>query len=206
MDDTTHYIEFLSACHAVITDKDCSKYFKRYDPELPRVARMIGILKSINPASLLDIGPGRGRALWPIVYNIPGCEVVCIEPNEWRCRVINAVCKGGVKNVKVVRGDITKASFSSDCFDIVLASEVLEHIPNVIQAMTEIIRVSSKYIIATVPSKPDKNPDHVHYFSQSLFEDLVLKAATLKGKRVERLTFDYVRNSMVILIKLGCGE
>lgn len=206
MDDSTHYVEFLDACHSVITDKDCSKYFKRYDPELPRVAKIIGILKSIKPTSLLDVGPGRGRALWPIVYNVPHCEVMCVEPNQWRCRVINAVYKGGIANVKVVRGSVVKAGFKSAHFDVVIASEVIEHIPDALPAMTEIMRLANKYIIITVPSKPDKNPDHVHYFPQPLLETLVVEAAAIAGKKLRRLTFEYVRNSLVLLAGLEHGE
>ena len=206
LDEERYYVEFASACAKIITNKDCTKYFKRYDPELPRIIKAIGALKSINPHRILDVGPGRGRAFWPIVHNFPEAEVVCVEPVEWRCQVINAVHKGGVDRVKVVRGNILETPFSNNCFDATLALEVLEHIPKAVDAMAEIMRVTRKYIIASVPSKPDKNPDHVHFFSSVLFEDLLDEAEMISGKKIGRVTFDYVRNSMTIFVRLECGE
>ncbi|HKB05161.1 MAG TPA: hypothetical protein VKD90_23250 [Gemmataceae bacterium] len=38
--------------------------FKRAT-ELPRVRRVLGILRGIGPAEVLDIGSGRGTFLWP---------------------------------------------------------------------------------------------------------------------------------------------
>src|SRR5262249_29874721 len=40
--------------------------FKR-NSELPRVHKVLGILRSIQPANLLDIGSGRGTFLWPLL-------------------------------------------------------------------------------------------------------------------------------------------
>ncbi len=34
--------------------------------ELPRVRKVLGILKGIQPRNLLDIGSGRGTFLWPL--------------------------------------------------------------------------------------------------------------------------------------------
>src|SRR5258708_71775 len=40
--------------------------FKR-TMELPRVQRVLGILKGLQPERLLDIGTGRGVFLWPLL-------------------------------------------------------------------------------------------------------------------------------------------
>src|SRR2546426_348797 len=40
--------------------------FKRTH-ELPRVRRVLGLLRGLNPESLLDIGSGRGVFLWPLL-------------------------------------------------------------------------------------------------------------------------------------------
>jgi hypothetical protein len=34
---------------------------------LPRVSKVLGILRGLGPASLLDIGSGRGAFLWPLL-------------------------------------------------------------------------------------------------------------------------------------------
>ena len=40
---------------------------------LPRVVKVIGILKGLMPSNLLDVGSGRGAFLWPTVFNSPTC-------------------------------------------------------------------------------------------------------------------------------------
>ena len=48
--------------------------------------------------------------------------------------------------------------------------EVLEHIPNVGQAIKNACRIASKYIILTVPSKEDDNPEHIHLLNHRRHE------------------------------------
>jgi ubiquinone/menaquinone biosynthesis C-methylase UbiE len=201
-----YYTEFAYACAKVIKDKDCTKYFKRYDPELPRITKAIGALKSINPNRILDVGSGRGRSLWPIVHRFPDTEVWCVDPVEWRCDVIHAVHKGGVDRVNIVQDNIIGAKFKTDYFDVVTALEVIEHIPDVVPSIVEMMRVSRKYIIASVPSKPDNNPEHVHFFSSDTFEAMLDEAEKNSDKKIGRVTFDYVRNSMTIFVRLEHGE
>ena len=192
-----YYDEFLQACIKGMPEKDCSKYFKRYDTsELPRITKVIGMLKSICPSTILDIGSGRGRSLWPIAYNMPDTEITCIDKVEWRVEVINAVHNGGVDRIKVLNCDITENNFADNSFDVVLALEVLEHIPDVGKAIKEALRVTSSYFIAIVPSKPDENPDHLHYLVMKNFEQLV-KYSKIP---IDNITFDYTRDSMIVFI------
>src|SRR5260370_29272444 len=44
--------------------------FKR-TAELPRVRRVLGLLRGLVPESLLDVGSGRGVFLWPLVCASP---------------------------------------------------------------------------------------------------------------------------------------
>jgi hypothetical protein len=43
--------------------------------ELPRVQRVLGILRGLAPDSLLDIGSGRGTFLWPLLAAFPQLPV-----------------------------------------------------------------------------------------------------------------------------------
>ncbi|MFO8083850.1 MAG: hypothetical protein R6U27_05975 [Desulfobacterales bacterium] len=56
--------------------------FKR-NHSLPRVQKVLGILKTIQPASLLDIGTGRAVFLWPLIDMFLSCgarvKIVYIE-------------------------------------------------------------------------------------------------------------------------------
>src|SRR5262245_9846679 len=48
--------------------------FKRA-AELPRVRRVLGLLRSLAPADLLDVGSGRGVFLWPLLDAFPHLPV-----------------------------------------------------------------------------------------------------------------------------------
>jgi hypothetical protein len=47
----------------------------KVNSELPRVQRILGILRGLAPESLLDIGSGRGTFLWPLLAAFPELRV-----------------------------------------------------------------------------------------------------------------------------------
>jgi ubiquinone/menaquinone biosynthesis C-methylase UbiE len=57
--------------------------------------------------------------------------------------------------VVTVGGDATKLDFAADSFDCVFCAEVLEHIPDVQRACSEIVRVAKHEIIIGVPFQQD---------------------------------------------------
>jgi hypothetical protein len=68
--------------------------FKRL-AELPRVRKVLGVLQGLAPASLLDIGSGRGAFLWPLLDSFPHMEVIALDRNPGRVADIDAVRRGG---------------------------------------------------------------------------------------------------------------
>jgi SAM-dependent methyltransferase len=59
------------------------------------------------------------------------------------------------ERVTCVAGDLTKLSYPDQSFDVVLCSEVLEHIPALEKAVSEIKRVTRHAIVIGVPYKQD---------------------------------------------------
>jgi 2-polyprenyl-3-methyl-5-hydroxy-6-metoxy-1,4-benzoquinol methylase len=49
--------------------------------------------------------------------------------------------------------------------DIVTLLEVLEHIPDVEKAVAA-VRMARKYVVVSVPSKEDNNPEHIHLLTK----------------------------------------
>jgi ubiquinone/menaquinone biosynthesis C-methylase UbiE len=195
-DDSRHYAKFALAC-AKNTEKDCSKYFKRYDPELPRIEKVLGMLKAIHPNSILDIGPGRGRSLWPMVEAFPECDFTCVDFFAWRAEVINAV---GIEigRLRAFEADACDMRiFANNSFDVVTALEVFEHIQDVGRAIKEAVRVAKNFIIVSVPSKPDENPDHIHFLPFKKLSSMLLDSA----KPIAKLTEGYASQSMLILAR-----
>ena len=67
-------------------------------------------------------------------------------------------------------------------FDVVTMLEVMEHIPDTEALVRNAVRLAKNYVIVSVPSKPDENPEHIHLFTNEDMEELFLKNGCRKVK------------------------
>ena len=198
--EENYYTEFLGAC-IQHSSKDHSKYFKKYDPELPRVIRILGYLKSINPKTILDVGFGRGRLFWPIAFNMPNAKITGIDNSYYGIERVRKVGKE-IKRIKGLCEDITTWNVKPNRFECTVASEVLEHIPDVKKAIENIVLVSKKYIIGSVPSKRDSNPDHLRLLTPQILNILFTEACKEQDVKIKKLQFDYTPKELLFFIRL----
>ncbi|HEX4948477.1 MAG TPA: class I SAM-dependent methyltransferase [Blastocatellia bacterium] len=164
--------------------------------ELPRVKKVLGILQGLAPLSLLDIGSGRGTFLWPLLDTFPYLEVTAIDVNPIRVDDINAVRRGGFANLQALEMDATVIDLEDNAVDVVTALEVLEHLEQPGLAAQEAVRVAGKFVVASVPSREDENPEHIQLFEQASFEKLWLDAGASSVK------IEYVLNHMIAVVKV----
>ena len=169
-------------------------YFKEKDV-LPRVSVVLGFLRNIYPSSLLDVGSGRGVFLFPLLNEFSDINITSLEILDRRVQLLNNIYNGGVDNLKVIKEDICKVSLSDDSFEVVTMLEVLEHIPNVEEAIKNACRISKNFIIVTVPSKEDNNPEHIHL----LTKDKLTKMFNDAG--VTNLKFSGVNGHLVLIAR-----
>src|SRR5690242_18082546 len=101
---------------------------------LARVSKVLGILKGLQPQSLLDIGSGRGAFLWPLLDAFPALPVTAVDILAHRVEDIQAVQRGGVTRVCALQNDATALPFPDRHFDIITLLEVLEHISDTSRA------------------------------------------------------------------------
>ena len=171
-------------------------YFKEKD-ELPRVQLVMGFLRGMvasgQIASVLDVGSGRGAFLFPLLTEFPGLEVTSIDILPHRVSLLQSVSKGGVDNLHAMERNLCEWDGPEGAFDAVTLLEVLEHIPDVERAAANAVRMARRYIIVTVPSKPDDNPEHIHLFTKDMLSDMFLKAGCSKVK------FDSVFNHLFMI-------
>lgn|SRR5258708_7145959 len=170
--------------------------FKR-NTELPRVQKVLGILRGLQPENLLDIGSGRGTFLWPLLASFPLLPVTAIDVNKRRASDLDAVRKGGVERLSVARMDAQQLAFPARSFDVVTMLEVLEHLPNPQLAFTGAMNAARRFVVISVPSKPDDNPEHLRLFSVAQLEEMAARAGST------RPSFEHVLNHRIMLCRVA---
>jgi SAM-dependent methyltransferase len=68
---------------------------------------------------------------------------------------LNPLRPDSLNGVRCVQGDLTRLPFPNNSFDVVFCSEVLEHIPEVEKACSEITRVTRNEAVIGVPYRQD---------------------------------------------------
>jgi len=96
--------------------------FKR-NAELPRVRRVLGAVAAFAPASLLDVGSGRGTFLWPLLDAFPALTVIAIDQSAQRASDLACVGRGGHAPLRAARMDATRLALASRSLDGVTALE-----------------------------------------------------------------------------------
>jgi ubiquinone/menaquinone biosynthesis C-methylase UbiE len=162
--------------------------------ELPRVSRVISILKGLNPRTIADIGCGRGMFLWPLVSEFPTTMIAAIDENPKHADRAKVIGNGTGEYLDGHNMGATKLWWGDKAMDCITALEVLEHIPDYEKAISEIMRVARKNVIISVPSKEDDNPEHINLFTADQLEKLFVKHGAVSVKRMG------VPNHIILLI------
>lgn len=171
--------------------------FKNTHGLMPRVNRVMGFLKSQQFGSLLDVGSGRGVFLFPFLETFPGAWVTSVDILPHRVEFLQDLRRGGVERLRAVEADICTMPFPQGAFDVVTMLEVLEHIPDVEAAVRAAVRMAGKYVVVTVPSKPDHNPEHIHLLTKSVLTGIFEQAGC------RRLRFDGVNGHLFMVATIG---
>ncbi len=107
------------------------------------------MLAGLGPRRIFEIGVGEGHVMARVRERFPGVPLVGLDlpddtlGDDWRER-----------GLACMFGDATTLPFPDDSFDLVLAIEVLEHVPRPEIALAELSRVCSGAFIASVPFEP----------------------------------------------------
>lgn len=168
--------------------------------ELPRVRSVLGFLHGIQPESLLDVGSGRGVFLFPFLREFPQVEVCSVDLLKHRVELLNALRAGGVDRLTALEQDICTWDAPESSFDVVTLLEVLEHIPDVARAVRAAVRLARRYVVVSVPSKPDDNPEHIHLLTKEILTGLFRDAGCTK------LQFSGVNNHLIMLASVSAKD
>ena len=143
---------------------------------LPRVAAVMAMLYSLAPSSLVDLGTGRGRLLWQLLETMPSLDIVTIDRDPTHVARVEAMRAGGIDRVRGIAANVEDVPLPERCADGVTALEILEHASDPAQVVLEALRLARRFLIISVPSTQDDNPDHIHLFDAPALESLLVGA------------------------------
>jgi SAM-dependent methyltransferase len=106
-------------------------------------------LSHLKFMSLLDVGGAEGykAALARSLFDV---RVRSSDLSEEVCKRAQDIY--GIEGDPI---DINNLPYDDNSFDVVICSETLEHIPDIVNATKELIRVSKKAVVITVPHEPE---------------------------------------------------
>lgn len=145
--------------------------------------------KKVN--SILDVGCGEGFTLNRLKTNSIGEKLEGIEYSKEAI----AIGKKIYPEIKITKGNIYKLPYKDNSFDLVLCTEVLEHLEDPQKGLRELIRVSKKDLVVSVPNEPlfmfaqlirgknwsrfGNDIEHINHWSFLGFEKFIKKTAGL---------------------------
>ena len=174
-------------------------HFKNSDRQLPRVTKVLGFLRGIYFESLLDVGSGRGVFLIPFLEEFSHIDTYSVDILEKRVEMLSDLSFGGIDNLNVRMANICEQPYPNKSVDVVTMLEVLEHIPDVAAAIRSAVNMAKKYVVVTVPSKEDDNPEHIHLLTKDALTEYFSKAGATK------LSFGGVPGHLFMIAKVD-GE
>lgn len=143
-----------------------------------------GSLPDEPPTSVLEVGVGEGEVSSRLRWRYRGASIVGVDlPDpalaaDWRERGLVGLF-----------ADIGALPFPAEAFDLILAIEVLEHIPDPPKALAELARLGRGHLVLSVPREPvwrlanmargkylgalGNTPGHVQHWSRRGFARLV---------------------------------
>lgn len=155
---------------------DLRMYHFKQKEYLPRVRAVLGFLRNIQPESLLDVGTGRGTFLFPFLEEFPSVPVTSLDLLPHRVQMLQRMAAGGFDTLTALEADLCRWDGGQRRYDVVTLLEVLEHIPDVAAAIQNAVRLARRYVVVSVPSKPDNNPEHIHLLTRDVLRELFTQA------------------------------
>ena len=191
-------------------DKKSNFYYKeyiRYDAILKRIPK--------GTQNVLDLGCGDGFLSYRMAEQ--GYQVTSMDLSLNRLKRFKE--QADRLNIKQIEGDISKVDLPSESFDLIVCSEVIEHLPDYKDVLVEVWRLLKKggHFIVTVPNnqrlkiftcphclKKFYQDDHVNSFTiETLSEDLI--CAGFKVEYVQVL-YSKILNQIQYHLKLAYGQ
>ncbi len=153
------------------------------------LVRIVGPLK---PKKILDVGCGEGFTLFRLETNKIGEILEGVDNSDDAL----AFARKLHPSFNTKKGDIYELPYQDNSFDLLICTEVLEHLINPDKALLELKRVTNKYLILSVPNEPffilanllrgkyvktlGNDPEHIGHWTAPLFKKFLrMKGLTI---------------------------
>ena len=149
-------------------------------------------VKMLKPKTVLDVGCGEGFTLERLHKKNIGENLVGID---FLKRAIE-IGKKERPHLDLRQGNIYKIPFKDNSFDLVICSEVLEHVDDPEKGLKELVRVTKKNLLLSVPNEPlfmmanflrgknlsrwGNDIEHINHWSTDKFKKFVGSEITVK--------------------------
>jgi len=145
------------------------------DARFGKLVERVRSLVAGRDLKLLDVGCGDGVALY-LLRDIPNLRLFGTDSSEKALRT----AKEKVPDGEFEMSDTSSLPYKDESFDVVISSDVIEHVEDPEKMLTEIKRVAKKeaYIIVGTPIRREKlpiDPQHEQEFFKEDFSDMMSK-------------------------------
>ncbi|MEK7573477.1 MAG: class I SAM-dependent methyltransferase [Patescibacteria group bacterium] len=147
---------------------------------------LVSAVKDLQLETVLDVGCGEGFTLNRLSEEGIGKKLEGVDFQEKAIEIGKKLHP----DLTLKQGDIYKLEYKNNSFDLVMATEVLEHLDDPKKGLKELIRVSRKYILLSVPNEPffmganflrgknlsrwGNDIEHIQHWTSSRFEEFVI--------------------------------
>ncbi|MDP3733279.1 MAG: class I SAM-dependent methyltransferase, partial [Candidatus Daviesbacteria bacterium] len=111
---------------------------------------LISLAKPLKAETILDAGCGEGFTMDKLSENGIGKKIEGVEYSKDAM----AFGKKLFPHLIIKQGSVYDLPYKDNSFDLIICTEVLEHLEEPTKALREILRVSKKYLIVSVPNEP----------------------------------------------------
>lgn len=146
--------------------------------------RIVEVVQPLGPKTILDAGCGEGYLSRVLLDHLPGVEVVGVDLSEAAVEQARLRCPEGTFEV----GSVESLRELGRRFDLVVCSEVLEHVDDPRAVVQTLAALASPHALLTVPWEPwfqlanfargkylsswGNHPEHIHRWSKGAFVQL----------------------------------
>lgn len=156
---------------------------------------LVSMASDARPVTLLDAGCGEGIVTAWLADALSGATIAGVDVRS------DALAQAAIRvpRAELCAADVHGLPYAASSFDLVVCTEVLEHVADPAGALRELARVARRGLVLTVPHEPffrtgnlargrhatrlGSTPGHRHAWGRRSFERLVAREATVVGWR-----------------------